>query len=181
MAKAQSAKAFMITNPGYVQKIKTTVPTATFINTPSEHGFLVTSSLKMYYVTPSIEYQFYSSKWLELSIPLEIGVGYSNLSINDFFTNASIPILGKKRTVISGKDVFIPALLGLNLNINLSKDVFLSSSIGYRKIIKEVGISQNFDGIYYQIGLQLIPENIIKDLKKDYKNWKDKMCSKYTI
>jgi len=42
-------------------------------------------------------------------------------------------------------------------------------SFGYRLILKEVGVSQNFDGIYYQLGLQLIPQRIIAAMKSDYK------------
>ena len=169
ITKSQSPKAFMITDKVYVEKIHSLIPSLNQIN----KGYLVSSNLSLYYFTTNFEYQFFDSKWLELSIPIEIGYGYSSMSINDFFASTSVPILNKKKDrVLNGSNNFVPASIGLNTILNLSPDVMFAASFGYRKIVKEIGISQNFDGLYYQFGLQLIPGRIIKEFKADFKKWK---------
>ena len=169
LIKAQANKAFFIK---YNPKIESFAPSATILGKGNSKSYLVQSKTQMYYFTPSFEYIFYSSKWLDLSIPIEIGVGYSNLSLTEYFSNRELPILNKNGQVIKGESIFFPALIGLSVMINLSPDVGLSASFGYRKILSEIGLSQNFDGLYYQIGLQLFPTNIKNNLKKDFKKWK---------
>ena len=179
-SNAQSAKAFFITDQLYIDKIKILSPAAVPITKKGKKGYLVNSSLNMYYVTPSFEYTFFQSKWLDLSIPLEIGIGYCKMEKSDFFNDTPIPIINAKGKQLNSTDVFIPALVGFTAMLNLSPDVGFAGSVGYRKILKEIGISQNFDGLYYSVGLQLIPENIIAEIKKDFINLKNKRKAKRT-
>lgn len=167
---AQSGAYYIKAIPDYI----TLAPKANIVNVNGTDAFLVKSSIQMYYITPSFEFAFYKSKWIDLSIPLEVGVGYSKLNVNEYFTNVNFPIHNKKGEVISSENVFFPALIGLALMVNLSSDVGLSASAGYRKIIKEIGFSPDYDGFYYQIGLQLFPGNIKRDIKRDFNAWKEK-------
>ena len=126
----------------------------------------------MRYVTAMVEYEFFQSKWLDLSIPLEVGVGTSSLALTEFFSKTKLPITTRKNKLVPSETTFTPALLGLKAYFNLSPDVMFVGSFGYRLILKEVGVSQNFDGIYYQLGLQLIPQRIIAAMKSDFKQRK---------
>ncbi len=173
-SNAQSASASFITNQLYFDKIKLLAPGAVTITKKGKKGYLVNTTLNMYYVTPSFEYTFFESKWLDLSIPVEAGVGFSKLVRTDFFSDAPIPIISKTGKVLKGGDILLPAMIGFTAMINLSPDVGFAGTIGYRKILKEVGISQNFDGLYYSVGLALVPENIIAAIKKDFKDRKKK-------
>jgi hypothetical protein len=137
-------------------------------NSENGKGYLVNSSLRMRYVTAMVEYEFFQSKWLDLSIPFEVGVGTSSLALTEFFSKTKLPITTRKNKLVPSETTFTPALLGLKAYFNLSPDVMLVGSFGYRLILKEVGVSQNFDGIYYQLGLQLIPQRIIADMKSDF-------------
>lgn len=167
----QRNKAYFI---NYTPQIASLAPNATPL--PSKTNpktYLVQNKVQMYYITPSFEFIYFKSKWLDLSVPLEIGVGYSKLTVTDYFTDTQMPIFNKKGEVISAEDIFFPALAAFACMVNLSPDVGLSASLGYRTILKEIGISPNFDGMFYQIGLQLFPDNIKKNMKKDYREWKE--------
>jgi hypothetical protein len=172
ISTTESENAFMITNPSYVATIHQNTPLATMTNSENGKGYLVNSSLRMRYVTAMVEYEFFQSKWLDLSIPLEVGVGTSSLVLTEFFSKTKLPITTRKNKLVPSETSFTPALLGLKAYFNLSPDVMFVGSFGYRLILKEVGVSQNFDGIYYQLGLQLIPQRIIAAMKSDFKQRK---------
>ena len=143
---------------------------------------LVQKAIQLYYVTPNFSYIFYRSQWLDLAIPLEIGIGRSNISQAD--TNGtSVPLYSfrydktLRRNVASeipGKNIFFIGELGLLATIKLSDDVGLSSSIGYRQILKEIGLEQDFNGLYYSVGLKLFPTPIKERVVRDYKAWRAK-------
>jgi hypothetical protein len=169
---AQASKAYFIK---YSPVIEQNSPNAKILNGPNNtKSYLVQNSTQMYYITPSFEFVYFKSKWLDMSIPFEIGAGYCKIVLNDYFTNNTIPSLNKRGKVINPEGYFFPALIGAAFMVNLSRDVGFSTSVGYRKILKEIGVSQDYDGLYYQFGLQLFPANIKKDLKNDLKKLKAK-------
>jgi hypothetical protein len=174
LSTTESDNAFMITNPSYVATIHKNSPMAVKTNSGNGEGYLVNSSLSMRYLTAMVEYEFFQSKWLDLSIPFEVGVGTSSLALTEFFSKTKLPITTRKNKLVPSETTFTPALLGLKAYFNLSPDVMFVGSFGYRLILKEVGVSQNFDGIYYQLGLQLIPQRIINAMKVDFKRRKEK-------
>jgi hypothetical protein len=170
-SKASSSKPLFISKTYYVDKVKELSPRAILVTVNGQQGYFANSKLTLFYFTPSVEYIFYNSKWLSASVPLEFGMGYSKVDLTDFFDNAPIPIVNSKGKVFNIRNYFFPLLVGLNARINLSPDVAFTSSVGYRKIVKEIGISQNFDGIYYQLGFRLLPKHIKNELKRDIKKW----------
>ncbi len=154
--------------------IESNAPNAEMFIKDKTKVYLAQSNTKLFYFTPRFEYKFYKSKWLDISIPIEIGVGYSKMTMTDYFTHTNLPLIGHKDKILKSNNVFIPCLFGVSSMIKLSKDVGFSFSVGYRKILEEIGQNSNYDGIYYQFGLQLFPKNIIQNMKTDYKNRKNK-------
>lgn len=164
---------------GYLVKVtpdlQTLTPSSVVVNVHSNNYYLVQKKTQMIYITPSVEWIFFKSKWLDLSIPLEIGVGYSKIKLSDYFSGADIPIYNyRTKKTLPGNTIFFPALSGLSAMVNLTPDVGFQLGAGYRFILQEVGLSQDFDGLFYQFGAQLYPENFIKAFKKDYRDWKEK-------
>lgn len=170
-AKSNGTSTLLISKAYYVTQIRNLAPMAVPISVNGQNGYLVNGVLTMYYITPSIEYLFYTSKWIKLGIPLEIGMGYSNVNLTDFFTNTPIPIVNSKGKIFRVNNYFFPALSGIHGMINLSPDVAFTASVGYRKILTQIGINQNFDGMYYQLGLRLLPKQIKQKLTCDYNKW----------
>jgi hypothetical protein len=153
-------------------KIESAAPNAKILGSGANRFYLVQNNLQMFYFTPSLEYIFYKSKWLDLSLPLEIGIGYSKFKLNEYFTNEELPVINKNGKTVNAQNIFFPALIGFAAKLNLSPDVALNASIGYRKILSEIGLNQDFDGAYYQLGLQLVPTNIKNNIRKDWQAWK---------
>jgi hypothetical protein len=158
----------------YSPLLEKATPNAKIIGTGNNKFYLVQNKVQLFYITPSFEYIFYRSKWIDLSIPLELGIGYSKFILTEYFSGETLPIINKKGNTVKAQNVFFPALAGFAIKLNLSPDVALNASIGYRKILTEIGLNQDFDGLYYQIGLQLIPTNIKNNIKRDFKAWKAK-------
>ena len=129
----------------------------------------------MYYLTANFEWIFLRSKWLDLSVPIEVGVGYSSLILTEYFSGSNIPIIspttGRK---LKGQNVFIPSTIGLSAMLNLTPDVGFQLGGGYRYVLIETSASQDYNGYFYMVGVQLKPQNIIKNLKNDYKEWRVK-------
>jgi hypothetical protein len=156
-------------------KLREAVPNATVLTKNGSRVFLVESENKIYYFTPSFQYKIYNSKWLEIDIPLEVGVGYSEKVVSEYFSGTEIPTLSKKNgAILAAKNIFFPVSAGALFSLKLSPDVGLFASAGYRFIVKEIGVSENFDGLYYQYGLRLFPFRILENIKKDFLNRKMK-------
>ncbi len=138
--------------------------------------YLVNYNMQLYYITPSFEYAYYKSKWLDLSIPLEIGVGYSKLLLTDNTSGENIPLITKSGQLGKSDSYLIPSQIGAAMMINLSKDVGLSAAFGYRYVLYEsaANLGDDFNAFYWQAGLQLFPGNIKSDLKRDFDKWKAK-------
>ncbi len=132
--------------------------------------YLVSDKINMYYAAPSFEYTFLKSKWIDMGAVTELGIGYSTKTRMDYFTETTIPILGNKNQILNNSTWFLPVSMGLALDINLSSDIKLSGLLGYRNILKEVGASEDFNGMYYQFGINIIPKEIVQEIKKDLKN-----------
>ncbi len=164
-------KAFFLNHNPQLEKF---APNANILTIRNEKFYLAQNKIQLFYITPSFEYIFFRSKWIDLSLPLEIGIGYSQIELFEYFTKSNLPIIGKGGKRLKAKNIFFPALGGLAIKLNLSPDVALNASVGYRKILTEIGLNQDFDGLYYQIGLQLIPTNIKNNIKSDFKAWKAK-------
>lgn len=171
-AKSQESKAFALKyGPDYANIF----PKSSLFYRNKEVEFLVQKAVQMYYVTANFEWIFFKSKWIDLSIPIEAGVGYSTLTLTEYFSGINVPIISPTTgKTLKGQDVFIPATAGLSAMINLTPDVGFQLGGGYRYILIETSASQDYNGYFYMVGVQLLPQNIIKNFKSDYKEWRAK-------
>ncbi|MFC0181111.1 hypothetical protein SAMN04515674_11962 [Pseudarcicella hirudinis] len=151
------------------QLIKDSAPGATILYKDKKALYLVEATTKLYYITPSIQYNFYRSKWLDIGIIFEIGTGYSEKIQTDYFSGEVIPVINKKDKILKTENWFFPASGGVSFLVKLSEDVGISAAAGYRQIVEEVGVSDNFNGSYYQLGLRLFPFRIKSEIAKDLK------------
>ncbi|TAE00760.1 MAG: hypothetical protein EAZ97_04905 [Bacteroidetes bacterium] len=112
--------------------------------------------LSLYFFTLSPEYIFFYRSYLELSVPLEFGIGYSSLkTVND------------QGLVFNEKNgVFVPLESGLNILIKPTRWFGIIARGGYRKTINVSGFEADYDGWYYNYGLAIFLGNIYRDLKK---------------
>jgi len=173
LSTLNNSNSFLITEPFFVNKIREVVPRAAEIKSNNNNAYLVNSSNTILYFTPCVEYIFFRSKWLDLGLPVEIGLGKSELLLSDFFTKEKLPYVNSDGSIAKNNNFFFPALVGLNPLVHLSKDVVFSASFGYRMSLGNGPVNKYFNGLYYQIGLQLIPDDIRKELKKDFLRWKN--------
>ncbi|MBC7426957.1 MAG: hypothetical protein H7321_10530 [Bacteroidia bacterium] len=177
--RVNALKAEFITDVNYINNVKADYPDAHLITNPNnEPAYLVLPRLRLFYFTPSFEYTFYKSKYINLNIPIEVGMGFSKTTATDYLTDVSVPVYGSNGNVLRNRAYFFPALTGMSAILKISPDVGLKIAGGYRKILKQVGLSPNFDGFYYQVTLQLTPGNLKRKLAKDYLKYKKKKDAK---
>ena len=170
-AKSQESRAY----PEKYTSAYAVIPKSSLFYRDKEVQFLIQKSVQMYYLTANFEWIFFKSKWLDLSIPIEAGLGYSSLNLTEYFSGVKVPIISPRTgKTFKGDDIFIPATLGLSAMFNLTPDVGFQAGGGYRYVLAETSASQDFNGYFYMVGIQLIPQNIIKNFKNDYKKWKGK-------
>ena len=115
------------------------------------------SRLKFWYISPYLEYNFYHTKRIDISIPINVGIGkigYTN--INKVFT-----------TIISNSTVafvYEPYLIG---NYKLLPTFAVGAGIGYRiSVFNNNGINQQLSSPIYIIKTQFYLSEIMNRLKK---------------
>lgn len=113
----------------------------------------LTPQLSLTYFTPNVSYVFLHRSWLEMSIPLEIGLGRSHYTQTDQ--------KGVLRTDTRG--LFVPLEAGLAVLIKPVRWVGVSGSVGYRKSVFEVDYKDDFDGMYFSYRLNVFVGAIWRD------------------
>ena len=134
------AELYTYTGTGKRQKLKDTL----------------TPALSLTYFTPNFTYTFFHSRFVELSVPVDIGLGRSHYTITD--EN------GKLTT--DEKGLFIPAEVGLGVLLKPTRWVGISGAAGYRTSLKEIDYKEDFDGWYYSYRLNLFVGNIWHDYRQ---------------
>ncbi|MES2733498.1 MAG: hypothetical protein V4714_17270 [Bacteroidota bacterium] len=112
--------------------------------------------LNLYFITPNFAYTVYNTRWVELSVPFEVGVGNSRFSIS----NTSQVMVKEK----SG--LFVPVSGGLSVLFKPTRWVGLSALAGYRKSMMEVDFKGDFDGWYYSYRVNIFLGNILADYRQ---------------
>lgn len=116
---------------------------------------IINRSLKLNYSTLFYKFRIYNSRFLEVHIPVEAGVGMARARNFDSIRQA----------VIKSEDIRIfPAGTGLQLILKPVKWAGLSTIGGYR-LVNEGSIKLNFNGWYYSFGLWLDLRQIYRDTK----------------
>jgi len=114
--------------------------------------------LKLTFLTPNFSYTFYHSRWLELSAPLEAGVGFSSYAVS----HSS----GREAKFRTG--TFLPVSAGLSVLIKPTRWVGCSLDAGYRKAWRISDMPAHFDGWYYGYRINIFVGNILTDLRKHW-------------
>jgi hypothetical protein len=113
----------------------------------------LTPSLQLTYFTPNFSYTFFQRRFIELSIPVDVGLGRSHYTITD-----------EHGTVTTdSKGLFIPAEIGVGVLLKPTRWVGISGAAGYRVSLKEIDYKEDFDGWYYSYRLNLFVGNIWRD------------------
>lgn len=105
----------------------------------------LTPELSLTYLTPNFTYTFFNRRFIELSVPLDIGLGRSHYTITD--ENGNI--------TTDDRGLFIPAEAGLGVLLKPTRWVGISGAAGYRLSLKEIDYKEDFDGWYYSYRLNL--------------------------
>lgn len=110
--------------------------------------------LDLLYFTPNFTYTFFRHRLLELSIPIDAGLGRSHYTVTD-----------EKGTVITDKrGLFVPAELGLGVLLKPTRWVGLSGGFGYRRSLSDIDYREDFNGWYYSYRLVLFVGPIWRDV-----------------
>jgi hypothetical protein len=113
----------------------------------------LTPSLSLTYCTPNFAYTFFSRRFIELSVPVDVGLGRSHYTVTDEHDNV----------ITDNKGLFIPAEIGLGVLLKPTRWVGLSGAAGYRVSLKEIDYKEDFNGWYYSYRLNLFVGNIWHD------------------
>jgi hypothetical protein len=116
----------------------------------------LTPSLSLTYFTPNFAYTFFSRRFIELSVPVDVGLGRSHYTVTDEH--------GKVTT--DNKGLFIPAEIGLGVLLKPTRWVGVSVGAGYRVSLKEIDYKEDFNGWYYSYRLNLFLGNIWRDCQQ---------------
>ncbi len=115
----------------------------------------LTPELSLTYFTPNFAYTFYHNRWLELSIPVDVGIGRSHYTVTD----------QHDKVTTDNKGLFFPAEIGVGVLLKPTRWVGISGAVGYRASLKEIDYQEDFNGWYYSYRLNLFVGAIWHDLK----------------
>ncbi|QKG55809.1 hypothetical protein GKZ68_03615 [Hymenobacter sp. BRD128] len=118
--------------------------------------------LNLRYLTPNFTYIFLRRRFIELSIPVDIGLGRSHYTVTDEKGNVST----------DNKGLFFPAEIGFGVLLKPTRWVGVSGAVGYRVSLKEIDYKEDFDGWYYSYRLNLFVGPIWHDLRRAHRDWR---------
>ncbi|MET4075241.1 hypothetical protein [Hymenobacter sp. UYCo722] len=130
----------------YVYQIRNGKRTKKIIDT-------LTPQLDLTYFTPNVSYVFFQRRWLEISLPVDFGLGRSHYTE----TNQNNQV----RTDTRG--LFFPVEAGVNVLIKPFRWLGVSGSVGYRKSVFEIDYKEDFDGSYFSYRLNVFVGAIWRD------------------
>jgi len=116
----------------------------------------LTPSLQLTYFTPNFSYTFFHRRFIELSIPVDVGLGRSHYTVTDEHNNVTT----------DSKGLFIPAEIGVGVLLKPTRWVGISGAAGYRVSLKEIDYKEDFNGWYYSYRLNLFVGNIWHDWRQ---------------
>jgi hypothetical protein len=115
-----------------------------------------TPALGLTYFTPNFSYTFFQRRFIELSLPIDVGLGRSHYTITD----------ENGKVTTDNRGLFIPAEIGLGVLLKPTRWVGISGAAGYRVSLKEIDYKEDFDGWYYSYRLNLFVGNIWHDCRR---------------
>ena len=116
----------------------------------------LTPQLSLTYLTPNVSYVVFQRPWLEVSVPLEVGLGRSHYTETD----------QKGNTPTDSRGLFVPVQAGLAVLLKPTRWVGVSGSVGYRKSVLEVDYKDDFDGMYFSYRVNVFVGAIWRDWRQ---------------
>ena len=115
----------------------------------------LTPELSLTYFTPNFAFTFFHHRFIELSVPVDVGLGRSHYTITD----------QNGKVTTDDRGLFVPAEVGLGVLLKPTRWVGISGGAGYRLSLKEIDYKEDFNGWYYSYRLNLFVGNIWHDLR----------------
>lgn len=121
--------------------------------------------LELYYTTFNFEFLAINRRYIKLGLPVDLGYGFSNISLYDE---------NKSKLLYHSVGKFTPISIGTELTIKPLRWVGVTGLIGYRKILRHSETRMDFDGLFFSYGIAIDVKEIVKDIrlllaKKRYK------------
>jgi len=115
----------------------------------------INQNTTLQYLTTFYEYSFIETRWWEVGIPLEIGVGKYNISSTDAATGKTLP---------NRSGLLMPLGTALDVNFKPTRWFALNVMGGYRLVISD-NARLNFSGWFYSFGGTIYLRQILQDLR----------------
>jgi hypothetical protein len=115
----------------------------------------INQNTNLQYLTTFYEYSFIETRWWEIGVPVEIGVGKYNISSTDANTGKVLP----NRT-----GLLMPLGTALDVNFKPTRWFALNVMGGYRFMITD-NSRLNFSGWFYSFGGTIYVRQILQDLR----------------
>lgn len=115
--------------------------------------------LDLYYTTFNFEYFILNKRYIKLGIPIDLGYGFSKLTIYDET---------KTNLLYSSSGNFIPFSCGVDLILKPVRWVGIKGEIGYRKSLHQTEKRIDFVGYYYSYGIAVDLREIRKTVRLYY-------------
>lgn len=126
------------------------------ITSKNEKHIVAIRDLKLSYLTAFYQYTILNHRYLQLDLPLEIGLGSYQLNLLDTLTNAPIAPERKGGIVVTGG--------GASIILKPTKWLGLTGMAGYRGVL-DGNANLNFNGAFYSYGIWLDLRQIYRDIK----------------
>ena len=120
----------------------------------------LTPQLDLTFLTPNVSYVFFQRPWLEISLPLAVGLGRSHYTITD----------QTGKTTTDSRGLFVPVEAGVSVLVKPTRWVGVSGSVGYRKSVFEIDYKDDFDGMYFSYRLNVFVGVIWRDLRQHHQS-----------
>lgn len=120
----------------------------------------LTPQLDLTYFTPNVSYIFFQRPWLEISLPLEVGLGRSHYTITNQTGHATT----------DNRGLFVTVEVGLSILVKPFRWVGVSGSVGYRKSVFEIDYKDDFDGMYFSYRLNVFVGVVWRDVRQYRQN-----------
>lgn len=124
------------------------------VYSPIEDGPLYDAELRFSFISPFIDYIFYQKKAVAMSIPVQIGFGYSQLVYRDIDGNK---IKAEKDFVV----LYEPAM---TIEHRFLRYFAAGAGVGFRLMLKNnPGLDERFSAPIYLVRLRVLFDELYKD------------------
>lgn len=113
----------------------------------------VRQEVRMFYISATAEYVFYTNKHWELALPVQLGYGRGIRTRFDAATNTQI------EKINSG---FVPIEFGFKAMYKITDWLNVSAGLGYRYALFSNIVSNEFSAVHYTYGIGISPIKILK-------------------